>query len=64
MIWHMSYQADPKARTLADRHYSRRLVGSTVFVPPGRGDCVLFEAWREAKRKAEELAGVASETAE
>ena len=26
-------------------------------------ECVLFEAWREAKRKAEELAGVASEEA-
>jgi hypothetical protein len=36
MIWHLSYRADPRVKELADRHYSRKTVGATQFVPPGR----------------------------
>lgn len=36
MIWHLSDRADPLARAIADRHYSRQTVGATDFVPPGR----------------------------
>lgn len=34
--WHLSHRADPPARALADRHYSRQKVGTNQFVPPGR----------------------------
>jgi hypothetical protein len=36
MRWWLSNRADPKARALADRHYSRQSVGAVGFVPPGR----------------------------
>ena len=36
MIWWLSWRADPVARKLADRHYSRQTVGAAGFVPPGR----------------------------
>lgn len=36
MRWHLSHRFDPRALPLADRHYSRRKVGSPQFVPPGR----------------------------
>ena len=36
MNWTMSHRFDPRAVPLADRHYSRRKVGSPQFVPPGR----------------------------
>lgn len=36
MRWHLSHRADPDARQLADRHYSRQSVGAAQFVPPGR----------------------------
>jgi len=36
MVWRISHRFDPVAATLADRHYSRRTVGSPQFVPPGR----------------------------
>lgn len=38
--WTLSDRFDPAARILADRHYSRRKVGSPQFVPPGR--CVVL----------------------
>jgi len=34
--WRMSNRADPRARPLADRHYTRQSVGAAQFVPPGR----------------------------
>jgi len=34
--WLLSYRADPEARVLADRHYSRQNPDSPQFVPPGR----------------------------
>lgn len=33
--WHLSHRADPRAVTVADRHYNRQKVGSPQFVPPG-----------------------------
>jgi hypothetical protein len=40
MRWEISYRADPLARDLADRHYSRQTIGAEQFVPPGR--CVVL----------------------
>jgi hypothetical protein len=40
MRWRKSHRADPEARVLADRHYSRQKIGATQFVPPGR--CCVF----------------------
>lgn len=34
--WTLSHRFDPAALPLADRHYSRKKVGSPQFVPPGR----------------------------
>ena len=36
MHWRLSDRADPEARVLADRHYSRQTPGAVQFVPPGR----------------------------
>jgi hypothetical protein len=36
MIWHVSHRFAPRAVRLADRHYSRRKIGSPQFVAPGR----------------------------
>ena len=35
-LWTLSHRADPAARVIADRHYSRQSPGSSQFVPPGR----------------------------
>lgn len=35
MIWRPSNRFDPRARVLADRHYSRQKPGSPQFMPPG-----------------------------
>lgn len=35
MTWVISYRADPGARALADRHYSRQSPGAAQFVAPG-----------------------------
>ena len=42
MHWQLSHRADPAARELADRHYSRQSIGSAQFVPPGR--CLVLKA--------------------
>ncbi len=42
MIWSISHRFDAAAADLADRHYSRRKVGSPQFVPPGR--CLVLRA--------------------
>jgi hypothetical protein len=34
--WRVSAKFDPAAARLADRHYSRRKVGSPQFMPPGQ----------------------------
>jgi len=36
VIWTLSHRADPRAVTIADRHYNRQKVGTPQFVPPGR----------------------------
>ena len=36
MIWTVSHRADPLAKVLADRHYSRQTPDSPQFLPPGR----------------------------
>ena len=36
MHWSLSWQADPHARALADRHYSRKTIGAMNIAPPGR----------------------------
>jgi hypothetical protein len=41
-LWKASWRADPRARLLADRHYSRQSVGADQFVPPGR--CLVLYA--------------------
>lgn len=38
--WNLSYRADPVAAKIADRHYSRKKIGTPQFVPPGR--CVVL----------------------
>lgn len=40
--WHISHRADPQARVMADRHYSRQKLGSPQFVPPG--SCFVLHA--------------------
>lgn len=34
--WRKVSRCDPRARALADRHYSRQTVGAVEFTPPGR----------------------------
>ena len=33
--WDIVTKFDPRAAALADRHYSRRKIGSPQFMPPG-----------------------------
>lgn len=40
--WRISHRADPRARVIADRHYSRQKPGTPQFVPPGR--CIVLRA--------------------
>lgn len=53
MIWVRTKKADPGGAALADRHYSRRKVGSPQFMPPGQTivlvlppELALFGWWR------------------
>lgn len=48
MIWEMSHRADPFARDIADRHYSRQKPGTPQFAPTG--SCVVFKARTETGR--------------
>lgn len=41
--WHLSHRGDPRARPLADRHYTRQKPGTPQFVPPGRCLVLLTE---------------------
>ena len=36
MNWLVTHQYDSRAAHLADRHYSRKKIGSVQFMPPGR----------------------------
>lgn len=42
-IWRRVTKFDPRAASLADRHYSRRKVGSPQFMPPGETIVLLTE---------------------
>lgn len=51
--WRVSHKFDPVGAALADRHYSRRKVGSPQFMPPGQtlvlvshDDAAVFGWWR------------------
>lgn len=44
MHWHLSWCADPRLAALADRHYSRKTVGSAQFAPPGPKVCLITES--------------------
>jgi len=54
--WRRTTKFDRRAAALADRHYSRRTVGSPQFMPPGRtlvliteaGDAVWGTHWPDA----------------
>ena len=46
MDWCFSHCADPAARALADRHYSRQRLGSRRFVGPGRNVVFLSRCGR------------------
>lgn len=53
MRWHLSHHASKRGCKLADRHYSRKTVGSPQFTPPGRklvlmtagGDALWVTTW-------------------
>lgn len=36
LYWHIVGKAEPDAAALADKHYSRRKIGSPQFMPPGQ----------------------------
>lgn len=42
MIWRASWRADPRAKALADRHYSRQNPAADQFMPAG--SCAVFYA--------------------
>jgi hypothetical protein len=42
-IWQRVTKFDPRAAALADRHYSRRTVGSPQFMPPGETQVYLTD---------------------
>jgi hypothetical protein len=53
MIWTRAHKATPECAALADRHYSRRKVGSPQFMPPGQtivlsAPGAVFGWWRPA----------------
>lgn len=50
MRWCVSYRADPRARAIADRHYTRQSPGHPQFVPPGR--CLVLLARPRKERSA------------
>lgn len=44
MTWQKVTKFDPRSAALADRHYSRRTIGSNQFMPPGETMILLTEA--------------------
>lgn len=48
MIWRLSWRADPFARKIADRHYSRQKPGTAQFV--ATGSCMVLSALTDAGR--------------
>ena len=47
-MWVRSHRFDTPSRVIADRHYSRRKIGSPQFVPPGR--CLVLRAETDTGR--------------
>lgn len=47
-MWFRSHRFDAPSALIADRHYSRRKVGSPQFVPPGR--CLVLRAETDTGR--------------
>jgi len=52
-VWEVATKFDARGAALADRHYSRRTVGSPQFMPPGETlilirDGAVFGWWRPA----------------
>lgn len=45
--WHITHKFDRDAASLADRHYSRGMIGSPQFMPPGQ-TLVLLAVWHDA----------------
>jgi hypothetical protein len=45
MYWFRTTKFDPAACALADRHYSRRKIGSPQFMPPGQ--TIVLTTWLE-----------------
>jgi hypothetical protein len=46
MLWRRTWVADPRARAVADRHYSRRTPGSREFAPPGHKVVLVTAGYR------------------
>jgi hypothetical protein len=44
MTWQRVTKFDPRTAALADRHYSRRTIGSKQFMPPGK-TIILYHPW-------------------
>lgn len=44
LFWEIVSKRDPRACALADRHYSRRKIGSGQFMPPGQTVVLLTSA--------------------
>lgn len=63
-IWCLSYDGNPYARILADRHYSRKTKGAKLFCGPGE-KMVLMTAdkkavfvWRKCKYRLDKQQGI------
>lgn len=48
MDWQVSWRADPFARDIADRHYTRQSIGADQFVPTG--SCLVLKCLTETGR--------------
>lgn len=65
MHWRLSTRADPRALTIADRHYNRQKPGTPQFVPPGRclvllttdADALWVTSWPFAEYTKHQWAG-------
>lgn len=57
-VWHQVAKTDPRARQLADRHYSRQTVGATCFTGPGKSLALLTDCGRAVWAVVENLDAV------
>lgn len=56
--WHQVAKTDPRARMLADRHYSRQTIGATCFTGPGKSLALLTDCGRAVWAVVENLDAV------